>query len=117
MRRTEFSELAIGHNERPEGSQTIESLVTMLFRSVLVNRSIGNGSISSAKLLCLPDEILKQVAFVFRQKQKLGFFDHNTDILDELTALRRKPGRWLGKRPMGEGRVHSHIDLSILYRM
>jgi hypothetical protein len=61
---TKLSELAIGDNKRAQGSQALQSLIAVLLRSLLVNRSIGKSGISAIDLLRLPDEILKEIALV-----------------------------------------------------
>lgn len=77
---TEFPELAIGEDESPEGSQTIQCLVTVLFRGILINGGAGQLSIGPGHLLRLPDEVLQEIAGVLGEKQDLGLLDHGTEV-------------------------------------
>jgi hypothetical protein len=61
---TKLPELAIGDNKRAQGSQTLQSLIAVLLRSLLVNGGIGNRGITAIDLLGLPDEVLKEIALV-----------------------------------------------------
>lgn len=64
----------------------------MLLRRVLVNGSTRNIDGFGVELLCLPDEILKQVALVLGQKEVLRLLHHFSEISNERLSFARQLG-------------------------
>lgn len=87
---TELAELAVGKNERAESAQAVEGLIAMLSGSVLVDRSVRRAGIGAVDLLGLPNEVLKEVALVLGQEQKLGLLNNLAQITNELLTLCRE---------------------------
>jgi hypothetical protein len=87
---TKLAELTVGENERAEGAQTIEGLVTMLLSSVFVDRSVRGAGIGAGDLLSLPNEVLKEVALILGQEQKLGLLNDLAQVTNELLTLCRE---------------------------
>lgn len=87
---TKLSELAIGDNKRAQGSQTLQSLIAVLPRSLFINRCIGKSGISAIDLLWLPDEVLKKITLVFGQEKIFSLFDDVTEICYKILAFSRK---------------------------
>lgn len=90
MELTELAKLSIGYHERTESAKTLQSLISVLLSSFLVDWSAWYTSICNVDLLCLPDEVLKEIAFVLAKKKDLGLFDNIAGILDQNFALSRK---------------------------
>jgi hypothetical protein len=62
----------------------------VLLGSSLVDWCAWHLSIATTDVLCLPDEILKQVALVLGEKENLGLLDNLTEIGYELLAIFRQ---------------------------
>ena len=111
---TKLSELAIGDNKRAQGSQTLQSLIAVLLRSLLVNGSIGKSGISAIDLLRLPDEVLKEIALVLGQEKVFGLFDDVTEICHKILTFGRE---FLGRAGECSGfqeAVKSYVNLLVL---
>lgn len=72
--------MTVGEDEGPERSQTIQRLIAVLSRGILIDGGAGKLSIATGHLLRLPDEVLQQVAGVLGEKHVLGLLDHITAI-------------------------------------
>lgn len=83
---TKLSELAVGNDESAERAQTVERLLTVLLRGFLVNGRIW-GLRSAADLLCLPNEVLDEVAVVLGEKKDLCLLDHVAEVFNEFSAI------------------------------
>jgi len=111
---TKLSELAIGDNKRAQGSQTLQSLIAVLLRSLLVNRSIRKSGISTINLLWLPDEVLKKITLVLGQEKIFSLFDDVTEICHKVLTFGRK---FLGRAGECSGfqeAVKSYVNLLVL---
>ena len=62
----------------------------MLLRSFLVDGRTRLCRVTTANLLCLPDEVLEEIALVLREKKDLGFLDNISQITNELLAFWRE---------------------------
>ena len=87
---TKLSELAVGDEQLTECSQALQSLVGLLLGTLLVNGNIGLLCGTTADLLGLPDEILKQVALVLCENENLGRLNDVLDVASNLLTLGRK---------------------------
>ena len=87
---TQLAELTVREDESSQSAQAFEGLVAMLLGRVLIHGSIGCGCICTSDLLSLPDEVLKKVAIVLGQQQKLGLLNYVAQVSDKLLALGRE---------------------------
>ena len=62
----------------------------MLLCSFLVDGHTGLCRVTTADLLCLPDEVLEEIALVLREKKDLSFLDNFSQITNELLAFWRE---------------------------
>ena len=62
----------------------------MLLRSFLVDGHTGLCRVTTADLLCLPDEVLEKIALVLREKKDLSLLDNISQITNELLAFWRE---------------------------
>ena len=76
----QFTELAIGENQCAECAKTVQGFVAVLLSSGFVGRRTWQLCVAAIQILCLPDEVLEQVALVLAQKQMLGLFDDIAEI-------------------------------------
>jgi hypothetical protein len=60
--------LTVRDDERSKSPETLESLVAVLLRSVLVDRRTWESGIATADLLCLPDEVLEKVSLILDEE-------------------------------------------------
>ena len=79
--------MTVGNEESSQCAQSLESVVTILLRDILANRSIGGADGLRIKLGSLPDEVLNQVALVFGQQKILGLLNDFSRIFDKDLAL------------------------------
>ncbi len=86
----------------------------MLLGSVLVDRSIWNGCISTIDLLRLPDEVLEDVALVLSEKENFGLLNDVTEISNQSTTFSGKLLGWLGEWLRLQEAVERNVDLLIL---
>lgn len=77
---TQFAELAVAKDKGSKSAKAIEGLVAVLLCGVFVDRSIRCGGITAGELLCLPNEVLKEVALVLCEEQELGLLDDRLEI-------------------------------------
>jgi hypothetical protein len=106
--------LTVGDDERAEGSQTLQSLVSMLLRGVLINRCTWKRSIVGLDLLCLPNEVLEQVALVLGEEEIFGLLDDVANIGNEAFALSGESCVGLAEGLGGKEAVERDIDLLVL---
>lgn len=111
--RTKLSELAVGDDELTESAQTLNGLLAVLLCSLLVDWSAWRLCVASTNTLCLPDEILDEVALVLGQQQDLGLLDGGTEIGDQLLAILRELGRWRLQRSPRKSSVQCNINLLV----
>lgn len=111
---TELAELAIGNDQGSQSPQTLKGLVTVLLSGVLIDRCVWGVDRLGVELLCLPDEILQQVAFVLAQEEVLGLCYNIANIGHERLALSRQFRGGLGERLGREEAVQGDIDLIVL---
>lgn len=97
QRLTKLSELPIGDDEGSKTAKTTQSFISVLLRLFTADGRSGTGGISAFDLLCLPDEILEQVALVLGQEEVLRLFNDISEIGDETSAFSREPCRGVGK--------------------
>lgn len=88
--RTKFPELAIRNHKRSQSAQPVESLVALLLRPLLVHGGVRDRQSLGVELLSLPDEVLEQVAIIFRQHQILCVFHHFSHVCHQSLSLGRK---------------------------
>lgn len=62
----------------------------MLFRSFLVDGHTRLCRVTTANLLCFPDEVLEEIALVLREKKDLSLLDNISQITNELLAFWRE---------------------------
>jgi len=86
----------------------------MLLRGVLINRCTWQRSIPSLNLLCLPDEILEQVALVLRKEEVFGLLDNVAGISNQTFALGGESCVGTGESLGGKEAVERDVDLLIL---
>jgi hypothetical protein len=113
---TKLSELAIGDNKRAQRSQTLQSLIAVLLRSLLVNGSIGKSSISTIDLLRLPNEVLKEITLVLGQEKVFSLFNDITEICHKVLTFGRK---FLGRAGECSGfqeAIKSYVNLLVLQK-
>jgi hypothetical protein len=113
---TKLSELAIGDNKRAQRSQTLQSLIAVLLRSLLVNGSIGKSSISTIDLLRLPNEVLKEITLVLGQEKVFSLFNDITEICHKILTFGRK---FLGRAGECSGfqeAIKSYVNLLVLQK-
>jgi hypothetical protein len=111
---TKLSELSIRNDERAESSETFQSLIAMLFGSVLVDWCIWESCIPSLNLLRLPDEILEEVALVLGEEKVFGLLDYIAEIGDQCLALGGELLGWVSHWLRLEEAVECDIDLLVL---
>ena len=111
--REKLSELAIRDDERAERTETLQRLVAVLLRGVLINRSTRHLSVAAADLLCLPDEVLEKVAVVLGEQQDLGLLDDILDVGDESLPVGAELFRRGREAFRCERTVQGNIDLLI----
>jgi hypothetical protein len=113
---TKLSELAIGDNKRAQRSQTLQSLIAVLLRSLLVNGSIGKSSISAIDLLRLPNEVLQEITLVLGQEKVFSLFNDITEICHKVLTFGRK---FLGRAGECSGfqeAIKSYVNLLVLQK-
>lgn len=79
--------MTVGQNERSKGTQAVKGLVTVLLGGFLVDRSVRSAGIAARDLLGLPNEVLKKVALVLCQEEKLGLLNNLAQITNKLLTL------------------------------
>jgi hypothetical protein len=79
--------LSIGDNEGSESAQTLKRLITVSLRGFLIDGSIGRGHRLGVELLCLPNEILQEVAIVLGQQEVFGLCHYVPDIIHKLPSI------------------------------
>lgn len=87
---TKLAELTVRDDQRAEGTKALQSLISMLLGSVLVDWSAWNCSVSSADLLRLPDEILQDIALVLGKKHIFGLLHNVAEVGNQGASLGRK---------------------------
>jgi len=60
----------------------------MLLRCVLVDGSAGYLCIATADLLCLPDEVLEEIALVLSEEKNLSLLNDILEINNKLLTVR-----------------------------
>jgi hypothetical protein len=70
--RKKFSELAVGDEKRAKSAESVKRLVAVLLGGVLVDGRTGQACAGTGDLLCLPNEVLEQVAVVLGEEQTLA---------------------------------------------
>lgn len=108
-----LAELAVGDDERAEGTQTLQSLVSMLLRGVLINRCTWKRSILGLNLLCLPDEVLEEIALVLGQQEVFRLLDDDSEIGDQSLTFGGEFLRWGGQSLGLQEAVESDVDLLV----
>jgi hypothetical protein len=84
---TKLSELSIGNQQSTKSSQAIESLLSVLLSSSFVDWCVDGASLATTDLLCLPDKILKKIAFIFVENKNLGLFDNLAEVGNQSLAF------------------------------
>lgn len=62
----------------------------MLLRSFPVDWRTRLCRVTTANLLCLPDEVLEEIVLVLREKKDLSLLDNISQITNELLAFWRE---------------------------
>lgn len=112
----ELSELAVGDDQLPKGSETLEGLIAISLRSVLANGCVGSVDTLGIEVGGLPDEVLDQVALIPGQEEVLGLIDDFTSILDESLALWRELLRVASEGARSQEAAEGDVDLVVLLR-
>jgi hypothetical protein len=112
--RTKLSELAIGNDQGSKSAQSLEGLVAMLLRGLLVHWGIRCADSLRIELRGLPDEVLEQVALVLGQQQLLGLCDNFAEVFYESLALGGELVRGLRESLRCQEAVQGDINLGIL---
>lgn len=91
---TNLPELPVGDQKGAQCPQTIHGLVTILPSAVLIDGGTRLLCLHRAEMLSLPDEVLKQLAFVLTHDQLSSLVNDIPKVLDQcLTFLGQLPGR------------------------
>ena len=110
---TNLSKLSVGNEKRTQGLQTLDSVVTVLLGTILVNRCIRPLRLNIAQTLSLPDELLEQVTIVLAENQLASLVNDHTEVPDQLlTFFREVLGG--GREGLGlKGAVQSDVALLV----
>lgn len=84
---TKLAELTVSDEKRSQGTQTLQCFIAMLLCSLLIEWSIWCSGIARADILCLPDEVLKQIAFVLGEEEDLGLLNNVAEILGKYLSV------------------------------